>query len=198
VRLRAEQAGQVVMVTGGQYDALPAAARRRLLIRSVVRPALTTTALLLLYYLLPLGDRDWTPSGFTFLIELVLVGVLLSAQVRAISISEHPRLRAIESLSLSVPLFILMFAAVYYEIARVTPAAFSEQLTRTDSLYFAVTTFASVGYGDITAVSQTTRVLVMIQMVGDLILVGIVAHAIVGAVRTGLARKQPGIEPESP
>jgi hypothetical protein len=189
---------QVAVVTGGNYDDLPAGARRRLLIRSVARPVLTTTALLLLYYLLPMGERDRDPSALAFLLGLVLVGVLLTVQVRQITASEHPRLRAIESLSLSVPLFILMFATVYYEIARVTPASFSEQLTRTDSLYFAVTTFASVGYGDITAVSQTTRVLVMIQMIGDLVLVGIVAHAIVGAVRTGLARKQPAVEPEPP
>lgn len=185
------------MVTGGGYDDLPAATRRRLLIRSVARPLLTTTALLLLYFLLPLGERDRDPSAFGFLLGLVLVGVLLTVQVRQITTSEHPRLRAIESLSLTVPLFLLMFATVYYEVARLTPASFSEQLTRTDSLYFTVTTFATVGFGDITAVSQTTRVLVMVQMVGDLILVGIVAHAIVGAVRTGLARQQPGVEPDS-
>jgi hypothetical protein len=91
-----------------------------------------------------------------------------------------------------------MFAAVYYETARGSPGSFSEELSRTDSLYFTVTTFSSVGFGDITAVSQTARVLVMIQMLGDLILVGIIAHAIVGAVRTGLRRKQPGIESDSP
>jgi len=185
-------------MTKGSYDDLPKAARRRLLIRSIARPVLTTTVLLLLYYLLPLGDRDRDPSALGFLISLVLVGVLLTVQVRQISVSEHPRLRAIESLSLTVPLFLLMFATVYYEIARVTPAAFSQELTRTDSLYFTITTFASVGFGDITAVSQTTRVLVMIQMVIDLILVGIIAHAIVGAVRIGLARKQPGSDPDSP
>jgi len=185
------------VLTGGHYDDLPAAARRRLLIRSVARPVLTTTGLLLLYFLLPLGERDRTPSALGFLLELVLVGVLLTVQVRRIATSEHPRLRAIESLSLSLPLFLIMFATAYYEIARLTPASFSEQLTRTDSLYFAVTTFASVGYGDITAVSQTTRVLVMIQMIGDLILVGIVAHAIVGAVSAGLARRQPEVGPGS-
>jgi hypothetical protein len=163
-----------------------------------LRPVLTTTALLILYYVLPLGDRDVSPTALTFAIELVLVGVLLSVQVRQISIAEHPRLRAVEALSLSVPLFILMFAAVYYETARGSPASFSEELSRTDSLYFTVTTFSSVGFGDITAVSQTARVLVMIQMLGDLILVGIIAHAIVGAVRTGLRRKQPGIESDSP
>lgn len=184
-------------MTGGGYNDLPAAARRRLLIRSVARPMLTTNALLLLYFLPPLGERDRDPSALGFLLALVLVGVLLTVQVRQIAASKHPRLRAIEALSLSLPLFLLVFATVYYEIARVTPGAFSEQLTRTDALYFTVTTFATVGYGDITAVSQTTRVLVMIQMMGDLILVGVVAHVIVGAVRVGLARKQLGTEPES-
>jgi len=167
-------------------------------VRTVLRPVLTTTSLLILYYVLPLGDRNTSPTAFTFVIGLVLVGVLLSMQVRQISMSQYPRLRAIESLSLSVPLFILMFAAVYYEISRGSPGSFTEELNRTDSLYFTVTTFASVGFGDITAVSQTTRVLVMIQMVVDLILVGIIAHAIVGAVQAGLRRKQPGVEPDSP
>ena len=185
-------------MTKRPYDDLPAATRRRLLVRTVLRPVLTTTALLILYYVLPLGDRHVSPTALTFAIELLAVGVLLFVQVRQISTAEHPRLRAIEALSLSVPLFVLMFAAVYYEIARGSPGSFTEELSRTDSLYFAVTTFASVGFGDITPVTQTTRVLVMIQMIGDLILVGIVAHAIVGAVRTGLARKNPGTEPDSP
>jgi voltage-gated potassium channel len=185
-------------MTKRPYDDLPPATRRRLLLRTVLRPILTTTSLLILYYVLPLGDRDVSPTAVTFAIELVLVGVLLSLQVRQISIAEHPRLRAIEALSFSLPLFILMFAAVYYEIARGSPGSFTQDLTRTDSLYFTVTTFASVGFGDITPVSQTTRVLVMIQMVVDLILVGIIAHAIVGAVKTGLRRKQPDVGPGSP
>lgn len=193
-----EQAGQVVIVTLGRYDDLPAAARRRLIFGAVVRPVLTTTALLLLYYLMPLGERDRSPSAFVLLIGLILVGVLLSLQIRQISFAEHPRLRAIEALSFTLPLFILLFATVYYEVARSAPASFSEQLTRTDSLYFTVTVFSTVGFGDITAVSQTARVLVMIQIIGDLFLVGIVAHAIVGAVRTGLRRNQPGVELDLP
>lgn len=185
-------------MTKSYYADLPAATRRRLLLRTVLRPVLTTTALVLLYYLLPLGDREVSPTGLTFAIALVLVGVLLGVQVRQISNAEHPRLRAIEALSLSVPLFILIFAAVYYAIARGSPGSFSEELSRTDSLYFTVTTFATVGFGDIVAVSQTARVLVMIQMFVDLILVGIIAHVIVGAVRTGLSRKQRGVEQDPP
>ena len=64
------------------------------------------------------------------------------------------RLRVVETLSLSVPLFLLAFAALYFVTAYDTPASFSEALSRTDALYFTVTVFASVGFGDIAPVSE--------------------------------------------
>ena len=64
-----------------------------------------------------------------------------------------------------MPLFLLIFAAVYELLSGTDPHAFSETLSRTDSLYFVVTVFATVGFGDITAVSQSARVIVTVQMV---------------------------------
>jgi hypothetical protein len=183
-------------MTGGGYDDVPAVARRRRLIRAFAGPAFTTTALLLLYYLMPLGEGGKGPTAVALVLALVFFVTLLAWQVRQISRAEHPRLRAIEALSFSVPLFILSFAALYFMTARGTPTSFSQQLSRTDALYFAVTVFASVGFGDITPVTQSARVAVMIQMVGDLILVGIVAHAILGAVQVGLRRHESGAEPD--
>ena len=55
--------------------------------------------------------------------------------------------------------------------------------------------FASVGFGDIAPLTQGARVMVMIQMVGDLILVGVVARVMVGAVQAGLRRHDPGSQP---
>jgi hypothetical protein len=182
-------------VTGAnpaKYDDLPAATRRRLILRALVRPAVTTTVLLLLYYLLPLGDRNKGPNVVVLFIELGLFCVLLVWQIRKISTDEHPRMRAIESLSLSVPLFLIVFAGVYYATAVSSPGAFSQALNRTDSLYFTVTVFASVGFGDITPVTQGARVLVIVQMLGDLILVGIVARVMLGAVQAGLRRQGSG------
>jgi hypothetical protein len=183
-------------MTGGGYEDLPAATRRRRRLRAFLRPALTTTGLLLLYFLMPLGDRNKGPTALTLIVALIIFGSLLAWQVRQIAAAEHPRLRAIEALSFSIPLFILVFAALYFMTARGTPASFSEALSRTDALYFTVTVFASVGFGDITAVTQGARVMVMIQMIGDLILVGFVAHAILGAVQVGLRRRQPGDQPD--
>ncbi len=68
-------------------------------------------------------------------------------------------------------------------------AAFSEPMSRTDARYFTVTVFATVGFGDISAVSQAARVLVTSQMVADLLLLGFVLRAVLGAVERGRARR---------
>lgn len=177
-------------MTGRQYDELPAATRRWMIFRAVVRPVLIIIGLLLLYYLLPLWDRHTRSTGVSLVLGLALVAVVLAWQIRKISTSEYPRLRAIEALSFSAPLFILVFATAYFATAQSNPASFSEGLNRTDAIYFAVTTFSSVGFGDIVPVTQVARVMVMIQMLGDLVVVGIVVRVILGAVQSGLRRHE--------
>ena len=70
------------------------------------------------------------------------------------------------------------------------PEHFSEPLTRLDAAYFTVTVFATVGFGDIVAVSQAARTVAIVQMVGDLVLVGLVAEALFGAVQVNLSRRE--------
>ncbi|MBT2379790.1 two pore domain potassium channel family protein [Streptomyces sp. ISL-111] len=110
-----------------------------------------------------------------------------------------PRLRAVEALSTAVPLFLLLFSATYFLYAREEgDHSFSEPLSRNDALYFTVTVFATVGFGDIVPVSPTARALTTCQMVADLVLVGVIAKAIVGAVRIGLDRRRSSSSPEEP
>ena len=54
-----------------------------------------------------------------------------------------------------------------------------------DSLYFTVTVFATVGFGDITATSQTGRLIVTAQMILDLIVLGLGIGVFLGAVQRG-------------
>ncbi len=44
------------------------------------------------------------------------------------------------------------------------PATFSEPLTKSGSLYFTVTVFSTVGFGDITPVTDTARLIVSVQI----------------------------------
>ena len=103
---------------------------------------------------------------------------------RAITRSQRPGVRAIEALATTAPLFLLLFAAIYYQMAHSQSGSFSSHpLTRTDSLYFTVTVFTTVGFGDITATSQVARQVVTVQMVLDLLVLGLGIRAFISAVQ---------------
>ena len=70
----------------------------------------------------------------------------------------------------------------------ISTGAFSQPLTRTDALYFTVTVFSTVGFGDITAKAESARLVVTGQMIADLIVLGVAIKIIVGAV--GRTRQQ--------
>ena len=149
----------------------------------------TTAALVALYYLLPL-DHTSTPIAATILIiGLVALIALVIFQVRSIIRARFPGLRAVEALATSLPLFLLLYSATYVVMAAVSASNFGEKLTHTDALYFTVTVFATVGFGDITAKSEGARLLVTGQMVTDLIILGIGAKIILGAVTRGRQRQ---------
>lgn len=171
--------------------------RTRPVVVAIVRVPVNVTAVLLLYYLLPLHG----PFGPTTVAELtagLLVVALLAAwQIASVLHSPYPVLRAAETLSLLVPLFLVLFAAAYQMLAAADPASFSQAMSRTDTLYFVVTVFSTVGFGDITAVSETARVLVTVQMIGDLVFVGLVIRALMTAMRRGRAAGH-GLEPDPP
>jgi hypothetical protein len=160
------------------------------LLRSMARTLLSVTTVVVLYYLLPLDHAvSWRTAGWLFG-GLVLIGLLVGWQIRAILHARYPSLRAVEALGTCIPLFLMLFAAVYEMLGTSDPAAFSQHLTRTDTLYFVVTVFATVGFGDITAVSETARVLVTLQMIIDLVLLGLVIRAFLAAVDRGRRRRQ--------
>jgi Ion channel len=171
-------------------DGLDRAARRHLYRRAVVRPLLTVTALIALYYLLPLSHIDDPEVALVLVTGLLAIVGLCVWQVRSIQQSRYPAVQAIEGLAFAVPLFLLLFAAGYYVLASLTPGAFTEPVNRTDTLYFTLTVFSTVGFGDIAPVTQPARVAVMVQMVADLLVLGVLLRAVTGAVRVRRARQQ--------
>jgi len=154
----------------------------------------STVGLVAIYYLLPL-DRTSIPLAVGMLaVGLLALGGLVAFQVRSIIRATFPALRAVGALATSAPLFLLLFAGTYYVMGGISEANFSEPLTRTDALYFTVTVFATVGFGDIVATTEGARVVVMGQMVAGIVIIGLGARIIVDAVKRGQQR-QP--EPES-
>ena len=106
--------------------------------------------------LLPAAPGSHLDRGAIALLGVGLSGlvVLIVFQVRGIIRAEYPVLRAVGALATSAPLFLLLFAGTYFVLGGLSASNFSESMTRTDALYFTVTVFATVGFGDITATSE--------------------------------------------
>jgi hypothetical protein len=163
---------------------------RRVLVVGVVRALAATVVIIVLYFLLPFdGIADVSP-WITVPVAVAAFVALLAVEVRAIFRSTYPGIRALEALATTIPLFLVTFAATYYLMGVADASWFSEQLSKLDSLYFTVTVFATVGFGDITATSPASRVAVTLQMVANLIVVGLGLRIILGAVQE--ARRRAG------
>ena len=151
----------------------------------MVRSLLSAALLVTVYYLLPL-DSAFTPGTVLGLVGgIVAAGLLLSWQIRKIALSKRPELRAMEALGTTLPLYLLLFAATYYLMEQTAPDSFSEPLTRSDALYFTVTVFSTVGFGDISPRSEPARLLATGQMTMNLLLIGVAARLLVSAVEQG-------------
>ena len=164
-------------------------APRRRVALALLRASLTATVLVVLYYTVPVSGAMDASAVALLLGGLLLFAVVITWQIRAILESSYPALRAVEALAFAIPLFLLLFALVYFKMADLQAQAFSEPLNRTDALYFTITVFSTVGFGDITPVATPARVTTMVQMLGDLVVVGLVLRVMLGAVKAGRERR---------
>lgn len=150
---------------------------------AVLRTLGSTAALVAIYYLLPL-NRVSTWAAVTMLVVGVLAfGGLVAVQVILIVRSRFPGLRGVEAIATSIPFFVLLFAAAYVVLDTQSAGYFSQPLNRSSALYFTVTVFTTVGFGDITAQTETAQLVVTGQMVADLVVIGIAVKLIVGSAR---------------
>jgi voltage-gated potassium channel len=157
-------------------------------LRALIRPTLSAAALFFVYFAAPL-DRTFSPLTVATLIAcLALFAGLIVFQTRVIVRSPYPGITAITALAFSIPLFVLLFATVYYLMERSVTTAFTAPMSRIDALYFTVTVLSTVGFGDIAAHSEVARAIVTFQMVADLLLIGLVVRVMLNAVQTGKGR----------
>ena len=177
-------------MTRKRYEELTRAGRHRVVAGVLLRAAAAVALLVVGYYLAPLDRPLDTGTLITFLLALAVVGAVIAWEVRNILISDVPRLRAVQTVAVGVPMLLLVFASVYVQIETSQPNSFSETLSRTDALYFTVTVFSTVGFGDIAPKSELARIVTMSQMLTGLIVLGLVAKVVFGAVQTAVARRE--------
>ncbi len=183
-----------VNATDSPTRALPSG---RILVWSVVRVVAAICLVFALYAVAPV-DADGAPRNWLFAILAVVAFVLVVLwQLREVSQSAEPVIRGVEALVIVVLLFLAMFAVQYVTQSALDSDAFSEPLDKFTGAYYAVTVFSTVGFGDITPVAVTARSITMVQMLGNLILLGAVVRVVAGAAREGLERKRRGAEPDA-
>lgn len=171
------------------YQALPRTTRRRIIFWAVLRGLLNTTLLVAIYYVIPLDQPFGAGAAVRVLIGLVVFVCLVVWQVKNILDSPYPAVKAVEALALILPFYLLLFASTYFVMERASAASFTETMTRTDALYFSVTVFSTVGFGDIAPRSEPARVVLIFQMLGDLALLGVGARLLLTAVERGRQRR---------
>ena len=159
--------------------------RTWLIVRGLIHAGATAAVLVALYYVLPFGRRSDAYLVLELTCGVLLLAGMIGWQVRAILRSDYPGIRATQALAATTPLFLLLFASAYLLMSLDDPATFTEPLSRSDALYFTITVFSTVGFGDITPQGETARLVVAAQMLLDLVVLGLGIQVILGAVRRG-------------
>ena len=177
-------------MTTKRYDHLSPSARRRRRIVQLVWTALSPVPLVTLYYLAPLDGPLDVSTVIGFALGLVAFALVILWQVRAILLSDAPRLRTVRAVVIGVSTLLVVFAATYSVISHGRPDSFSEPLSRTDALYFTLTVFATVGFGDIAPRTDAARIVTMIQMLVGLIAVGLLGKIVFAAMQKALGRQE--------
>jgi len=173
-----------------QTPALSPATRRDVL-GAVARLLCNAALLVALYYLVPLDGRASLATLRWLALGLITFLVLVTLQLRSILWARHPALRAVEALGAALPLFVLVFASTYFQLATNRPGAFTEPLSKTDALYFTMSVLSTVGFGDIAPTTEAARLTVTAQMALNLVVLGLLARVVVGAVRVSRERNAP-------
>jgi hypothetical protein len=192
-----EPAGQAADVPGGipaasagggdAGGAEPVAHRAR-------RGALALVSVLVVYYAFPVGEL---PSGVGIALSVVglLAGVSLLAWLSVRQVGLLVRSAADESVRLDSLIFLVyvvvpMFALGYVALERGDPGQFEGLATKTDGLYFSLSTLATVGFGDVHAVGQLARALVTIQITFDLVFVAALVAILTSQIRERAASRR--------
>ena len=148
------------------------------------------TLLLVVYYVVPVEQRPHQSVILRLAVALAFFVAVLANEVRAIQRHDQPMLRAGVSMATVIPLFLVLFAWIYLTMSHSDPGYFNVPLDRTESLYFAITIFSTVGFGDILPKVDIARIVTMVQMISDLAVIAVVVRLIFGAASRGQARRQ--------
>ena len=153
----------------------------RSLLTRAVATALLIAAATVVYFQIPVPGR-MNPSSWAIMFSggVVVLGLLIVLSIRRLlQAGEQARIRA---LLLLLTVTVLFFSWADDSVAAL-PNQFAQLTTKTDALYFTISTLATVGFGDVHPVGQLARAAVTLQIVFNLIFLGAAVSMISGFFR---------------
>jgi hypothetical protein len=168
------------------------------------RNALASAAVLVAYYAAPVGEL---PSGVGLVLSSVglLAGAALLGWAIVRQVQRLARRRPgdesvrLEGLVLLLYVVVPVFALGFYALEQADADQFAGLDTKTDALYFATSTLATVGFGDVHATGQVGRALVTIQIAFNLVFVAALGSVLANQIRErATARRNPTDGDRSP
>lgn len=133
----------------------------------------------------PLSRTGATLADAAFLVVwlLVLFPLYLRWQLRSIHGADSPQTRWLESLIVLGVLFVTIFARSYRLLNDPAITYFTQPMDLLNSMYYSMTVLSTIGFGDIAPVAPAAKILTMVQMVGDIALIGLVVRVLSTAAR---------------
>jgi len=137
------------------------------------RPVLLFVGLLVAYYAFPV-DFDGAPGFVILNLVLTLAGLVLIGWTMVAELGHLRRgeaSRSTPALAMLIVLLAMAFSLAFFLLELVSPGQIADLHTRTDALYFTLSTMATVGYGDVHAEGQVARALVSAVIAFDIVVV---------------------------
>jgi len=178
------------MATTASLTELPKNERIKILVGSIIRTLLGFFAVLWALSLVPENPDAslWRPIAI-IVIAFAVYATFFRRQIRKIENSRYPTVSSIEALILIATMFLAFFASIYVMMSGADPTSFTEPLSHFTAFYFALTVLATVGFGDITPVSDGARFACMIQMAIDIVFIGAMIRVVSSAAQKSSAFK---------
>jgi hypothetical protein len=186
-RLIAVARRKQVPATAISLSDLDPSLRRPAMLRSAAIIGLSWVLIFGAYFALPIGRESGLRAVLRLGLDIALIGAVLAWQVKRISVAELPELRAVEALGIIIAVFLVAFSAIYLSLSHETPGTFTQTLDHARALYFTITVFSTVGFGDITPRTDVSRLIVSAQMLLDLAIIGVVVRLLFNAAKSRVA-----------
>ena len=140
------------------------------------------------YYLSPIGEAISGALLWVRVVGALAAIVALGIVIWRISRGIAREVRGpkggvqVEDLVLAIVIGVAVFALADLILATIAPGQFVGLETKTDALYFALTTLTTIGFGDVSAEGQLARGLVIVQMLFNVIVLTAAARTAIRAV----------------